>query len=422
MWPLDIKNMFGIGKKTQPRLREVGIMTIGDIANYNNYNQLRQIIGKNALLLYRRANGIDNRVVDTKQNELKSVGNSITLPHDTLDEIILLDTLKQLARQVSMRATKRNLISNSISITIKYTRFESVNRQTTINSYINDYEYILSTAKMLFDAHYDGRPVRLLGISLNNTINKKNYKEQLNIFNSTNDIEKDEDIQTIIENINNKFEKTIVTKASDISKKNIQKKYLNQIFQWLFNNLDVANTEYGKKLAIRNITIIELLFSTGIRISELCNIRIKDINFQDRSLKIFGKGSKERVLYLGNDQVIQSLEKYIELNKNIDEENNYLFLNKFNTQLSEQTVRILLKNIEKDLNLSIHITPHMFRHTFATTLLEKEVDIRYIQNILGHSSISTTQIYTHVTYPKQKEILIKKNPMNDYKNSDFQSI
>ncbi|WP_282195049.1 DNA polymerase IV [Thomasclavelia cocleata] len=176
MWPLDIKNMFGIGKKTQPRLREVGIMTIGDIANYNNYNQLRQIIGKNALLLYRRANGIDNRVVDTKQNELKSVGNSITLPHDTLDEIILLDTLKQLARQVSMRATKRNLISNSISITIKYTRFESVNRQTTINSYINDYEYILSTAKMLFDAHYDGRPVRLLGISLNNTINKKIIK------------------------------------------------------------------------------------------------------------------------------------------------------------------------------------------------------------------------------------------------------
>ncbi len=226
MWPLDIKNMFGIGKKTQPRLRKVGIMTIGDIANYNNYNKLRQIIGKNALLLYRRANGIDNRVVDTKQNELKSVGNSITLPHDTLDEIILLDTLKQLARQVSMRAAKRNLISNSISITIKYTRFESVNRQTTINSYINDYEYILSTAKMLFDAHYDGRPVRLLGISLNNTINKKNYKEQLNIFNSTNDIEKDKDIQTIIENINNKFEKTIVTKASDISKKNIQKKYL----------------------------------------------------------------------------------------------------------------------------------------------------------------------------------------------------
>lgn len=226
MWPLDIKYMFGIGKKTQPRLREVGITTIEDIANYNNYNKLRQIIGKNALLLYRKANGIDNRVVDAKQNELKSVGNSTTLPHDTIDEIVLQDTLKQLARQVSVRATKRNLISNSIAITIKYTRFESVNRQTTINSYINDYENILSTAKMLFDANYDGRPVRLLGVSLNNTINKKNYKEQLNIFDSYNDTENNEDLQSILESINNKFEKPIVTKASDISKKNIQKKYL----------------------------------------------------------------------------------------------------------------------------------------------------------------------------------------------------
>lgn len=226
MWPLDIKYMFGIGKKTQPRLREVGITTIEDIANYNNYNKLRQIIGKNALLLYRKANGIDNRVVDAKQNELKSVGNSTTLPHDTTDEIVLQDTLKQLARQVSMRATKRNLISNSIAITIKYTRFESVSRQTTINSYINDYENILSTAKMLFDVNYDGRPVRLLGISLNNTINKKNYKEQLNIFDSYNVAENNEDLQSILESINNKFEKPIVTKASAISKKNIQKKYL----------------------------------------------------------------------------------------------------------------------------------------------------------------------------------------------------
>lgn len=147
--------------KTQPKLKAVGINTIGDIANYDNYNKLRQIIGKNALLLYRKANGIDNSAVDAKQNELKSVGNSTTLPYDTNDEEILRDTLKSLARQVSARANKRNLISNSISITIKYTRFESVTRQTTVNSFINDYETILSTAKMLFDANYSGRPVRL---------------------------------------------------------------------------------------------------------------------------------------------------------------------------------------------------------------------------------------------------------------------
>ncbi|WP_279160845.1 tyrosine-type recombinase/integrase [Thomasclavelia cocleata] len=196
----------------------------------------------------------------------------------------------------------------------------------------------------------------------------------------------------------------------------IQKEYLNLIFQYLSNDLNTANTEYKKKLAVRNIAAIELLFSTGIRISELCNIRLKDIDFHDRSLKIFGKGSKERILYLGSDQVITSLKKYLEFN-NIDDENSYLFLSKFNTRLSEQSIRILLKNIENELKLSVHITPHMFRHTFATTLLEKEVDIRYIQNILGHSSISTTQIYTHVTYPKQKEILINKNPMNDFQES-----
>lgn len=198
----------------------------------------------------------------------------------------------------------------------------------------------------------------------------------------------------------------------------IQKEYLNKIFQWLFGNLKHADSEYKKTIAIRNIAIVELLFSTGIRISELCHIHIKDIDFQERSLKILGKGSKERILYLGNDQVIESLKSLLELYKDSKDskDTDYLFLNKFNTRLSEQSVRILLKKIESELKLTVHITPHMFRHTFATTLLEKEVDIRYIQNILGHSSISTTQIYTHVTYFKQKEILIEKNPMNDYKS------
>lgn len=197
----------------------------------------------------------------------------------------------------------------------------------------------------------------------------------------------------------------------------IQKEYLNKIFQWLFNNLKQADSKYKKTIAIRNIAIVELLFSTGIRISELCHIHIKDIDFQERSLKILGKGSKERILYLGNDQVIESLKSLLELYKD-RKDTDYLFLNKFNTRLSEQSVRILLKKIESELKLPVHITPHMFRHTFATTLLEKEVDIRYIQNILGHSSISTTQIYTHVTYFKQKEILIEKNPMNDFKGLD----
>lgn len=214
--------------------------------------------------------------------------------------------------------------------------------------------------------------------------------------------------------------KKIRTKIKEpkVLPKIIQKEYLEIIFQWLVVNLESANTEYKKRIALRNLTIIELLFSTGIRISELCHLKVEDINFQERLLKIFGKGSKERIIYIGNDDVMNLLKLLIKYNKN----NKYLFLNKFNKQLSEQSVRILLTTIEKEKGLSTHITPHMFRHTFATTLLEKEVDIRYIQNILGHSSISTTQIYTHVNSLKQKEILTNKNPMNDYKEINWKSI
>lgn len=112
-------------------------------------------------------------------------------------------------------------------------------------------------------------------------------------------------------------------------------------------------------------------------------------------------------MYVGNTDVIELCKTYIQLYRK------YRlwipFLNKFDQSLSEQTVRILLNKLEKELSLQTHVTPHMFRHTFATTLLEKGVDIRYIQSILGHSSISTTQIYTHVTYFKQKEIMTEKS-------------
>ncbi|WP_347969745.1 tyrosine-type recombinase/integrase [Faecalibacillus intestinalis] len=195
--------------------------------------------------------------------------------------------------------------------------------------------------------------------------------------------------------------------------KTIQKDYIDKIIHLLLKDLKNSKTEFQKKISLRNITLISVMFSTGIRVSELCNIKLKDIDLLEKKLKIFGKGSKERILYLGNSNVVQLCQMYLTYN-NTCKKNEYFFLNKFNKKLSEQTVRILLKKIESELELSTHITPHMFRHTFATTLLEKGVDIRYIQNILGHSSISTTQIDTYVTYSKQKEILTNKNPINDY--------
>lgn len=196
--------------------------------------------------------------------------------------------------------------------------------------------------------------------------------------------------------------------------KTIESDMVDQIFKYLYNEVKEAKSEYKKSKAIRNISIIELLFSTGLRISELCNIKLNDIDLNNGNLKIFGKGSKERILFIGNDNVLEVLRTHYERNSQIIDEVGYLFLNKNNEQLSSQTVRKLLITIEDKLKFSTHITPHMFRHTFATMLLEKDVDIRYIQKILGHSSIMTTQIYTHISNIRQKEILIKKNPRNDY--------
>ena len=150
-----------------------------------------------------------------------------------------------------------------------------------------------------------------------------------------------------------------------------------------------------------------------MRISELCNLKDYDLDLNERTVKIFGKGAKERLLYIGNDAVIEILKKYKKLYRNKGDDIPYFFLNKYNRKMSEQSIRILLNNLEKDLEISTHITPHMFRHTFATMLLDNDVDIRYIQKILGHSSISITQIYTHVSTAKQKEILSLKNPRND---------
>ena len=183
------------------------------------------------------------------------------------------------------------------------------------------------------------------------------------------------------------------------------------IFIYLEQKVIVSKTDYQKQKAERNLLIISLLLSTGIRISELCHIHIKDINLSNKTLHIIGKGKKERILFLGDQKTFNLLEKYI--NKTRNESNDFLFPGKYSLKpLSEQSVRLVIKRIVEQNSLSKTITPHMFRHSFATMLLDSDVDIRYIQQILGHSSISITQIYTHVSHSKQKEILSSFNPMS----------
>ena len=193
--------------------------------------------------------------------------------------------------------------------------------------------------------------------------------------------------------------------------KTIPHDILKSIFIYLEQKVIVSKTDYQKQHAERNLLIISLLLSTGIRISELCHIHLKDINLSNKTLHIIGKGKKERILFLGDQKTFNLLETYI--NKTRNESNDFLFPGKHSLkQLSEQSVRLVIKRIVEQNNFSRTITPHMFRHSFATMLLDSDVDIRYIQQILGHSSISITQIYTHVSHSKQKEILSSFNPMS----------
>lgn len=179
-----------------------------------------------------------------------------------------------------------------------------------------------------------------------------------------------------------------------------------------YKNIDGAATESQKHKYIRNAAILELLFATGARISEICSLRPENIDLAAKTVKIFGKGSKERIIQIENKDVLSILKKYKSIFSDDIAAADFFFLNNRKNRLSEQSVRIIIQNLEKQINSDIHITPHMFRHSVATMLLEEDVDIRYIQKILGHSSITTTQIYTHVTSSKQKEILRTKHPRN----------
>lgn len=175
-----------------------------------------------------------------------------------------------------------------------------------------------------------------------------------------------------------------------------------------------AKTEFQKKNALRDAAVIELLFATGIRISELCSLKMNDVNLHDRTILINGKGSKERKVQIGNNDVANILEEY--KNTFLFEIKNcgHFFANQNGTVLSDQSVRRMINKYTSLASIDLHITPHMFRHTFATSLLEADVDIRYIQEILGHSSINITEIYTHVAMAKQRDILTNKHPRKDF--------
>lgn len=162
----------------------------------------------------------------------------------------------------------------------------------------------------------------------------------------------------------------------------------------------------------RDRLILELLYGTGVRVSELVNIKINDIDFNNNSIKVRGKGNKDRYVFYGK-YCKEAINNYIK-NGRISLLNgqtcDYLLLNRFGKNISVVSIRKILNEIINKCSLDIKISPHVLRHTFATHLLNEGADIMHVKELLGHSSLSTTSIYTHVTNEKIKEVYYKTHP------------
>lgn len=168
----------------------------------------------------------------------------------------------------------------------------------------------------------------------------------------------------------------------------------------------------GKLTVLRDIVVLELLFSTGLRVSELCSLTKEQFLLNDDGLRLLvnGKGSKERIIQIATPELLRVVQIYCaEYAEDIQTQGAILY-NRNRQPLTPQSVRRIINKYLQRIHVQAHITPHMFRHTFATSLLEAGMDIRYIQSLLGHSSISTTQIYTHVTTRQQTILLAEKHP------------
>lgn len=178
------------------------------------------------------------------------------------------------------------------------------------------------------------------------------------------------------------------------------------------------NTKIETPAGYRNRTILELLWATGMRISELSGLNFGDLNLEHNEIRVFGKGSKERII-LVTDRAKNFLERYIESARALipkgfpvpdKSEDSPVFINNTGYRLQTRTVRNVINEVVEKINLPKHVTPHMFRHSFATHLIENGADLRVVQELLGHASISNTQIYTHVSTQHLKDVYNETHP------------
>ncbi|WP_374723459.1 DNA polymerase IV [Calidifontibacillus erzurumensis] len=214
LWPLKVEQMYGIGKKTAEKLNSIGIRTIGELANASEY-QLKQLLGINGIRLKERANGEDHRKVGPDSvSEFKSIGNSTTLPADTVDEQEIRHVFERLAASVERRMEQNGVVSWNIQITIRYFNRKTITRSRKLKQAVFTKEAIFNAAWHLFTIHWSKVPIRLLGITAQELEEKKEATKQLSLFTFEEEA-KDEPLLLAIEKLKDKYGSNIIVKGAE---------------------------------------------------------------------------------------------------------------------------------------------------------------------------------------------------------------
>lgn len=191
-----------------------------------------------------------------------------------------------------------------------------------------------------------------------------------------------------------------------------QKKNIPDFLYYNEIEMLLESIETESFLGIRNRLMFEIMYGCGLRVSETANLKVSDINIEERFINIVGKGEKERIVPFHHD-IQDLLQIYLSKRKNKNIDSEYLFLNNRQKPLTSRGIQYILNKVALASKLNKKVHPHMLRHSFATHLLDNGADIKVVQELLGHSSLSTTQIYTHVSVDTLKDVYNKAHPRNN---------
>ena len=285
-----------------------------------------------------------------------------------------------------------------------YLKYQKNYSDYTIDNYIkdiNEYNNFLNTNKFKYNSVNYDICIKYLNFLNDKKLSKSSISRKLSSLRTF--------YKYLV--INKKIDNNPFLLVSSPKKEKVLPKFIN------YNNIEeIFNTPNLKtKEGQRERLILEILYSCGIRVSELVNIKLKDIDFNEKTILIFGKGSKERIVRFG-EYANDILNLYINdgRNKLLKElSSEYLIVGDKKESLTTRRIQQIIDDIIKRTSIKLNITPHMFRHTFATHLLDNGCELLAVQELLGHESLSSTEVYTHVSNEHLRNVFMKCHPRNN---------